>query len=67
MEHEQEGCLVEQPPNRLEVKGEEEYVVTLAEMLLALKQQLDRIELRVEIIAEITAPSKIIIRPGLED
>ena len=51
----------------LEVKGEEEYVVTLAEMLLAIKQQLDRMELRLTIVANNTAPSKIIIRPGLED
>jgi hypothetical protein len=49
-----------------EVKGEEEYVVTLAQMMLLIKQQLDRMELRVEIIVENTAPSKL-IRPGLED
>lgn len=41
-----------QPPSDgfdpIEVSGEEQYVVTLAEMLLAIKKQLDRIELMLE-------------------
>ncbi len=50
------------PVGSLRVKGEEEYVTTLAEMMLFIKQQLDRIELRVEIIAENTAPPKIVVK-----
>ena len=42
-----------QPQN--EVSGEEEYVVTLAEMMLAIKKQLDRMELRLDILGEAMA------------
>jgi hypothetical protein len=47
---------VAQPPNEdfdpVEVSGEEQYVVTLAEMLLAIKKQLDRIEMILEIVTK---------------